>query len=33
MGYDEIIVEAIPNTDEWAGVTDRLTRAAATFLV
>ncbi|MEN9912554.1 MAG: hypothetical protein RI956_998 [Pseudomonadota bacterium] len=33
MGYDEIIVESMPNTDEWAGVTDRLTRAAATFLV
>ncbi len=33
MGYDEIIVESMPNTDEWAGIIDRLTRAAATFLV
>ncbi len=32
MGYRTIAVEPVPNTLDWAGVADRLTRAAATFI-
>lgn len=32
MGYSEILVEPVPNHDEWAGIADRLNRAVATFL-
>lgn len=31
MQFSQIAVEPVPRTDAWAGVADRLTRAAATF--
>jgi L-threonylcarbamoyladenylate synthase len=33
LNYAEIVVEPIPNTEEWAGVADRLSRAVATFSI
>jgi L-threonylcarbamoyladenylate synthase len=31
MGYSAIAVQPLPNEPQWAGVADRLARAAATF--
>jgi L-threonylcarbamoyladenylate synthase len=31
MGFARIVVQPVPHSDEWAGVADRLSRAAASF--